>query len=853
MTEPQGVAESPGCPESPRDRLCQPFWSRRMSTPPQIPQVLCFDLFELDTRAGELRKRGRKLKLQGQPLQVLAALLRRPGELVTRNELRAEIWHADTFVDFDHSLHNAIARIRETLGDSADEPRFIETLPRRGYRFIGEVQRDTGEASSFKGHFVALPHHPAIIGRVREIEEVCQALRCGSVRLLTLTGVGGAGKTTLALASASKMIQDFSDGMVFIDLAEVKTPNLVITSIAQPLGLKEGDARPILEVVKDYFRSKTMLLILDNFEQVLAAGALVAELLAAAPALKVLVTSRSLLHITAEREYVVPPLTISEQTGEGTPDELLRYDAVKLFVDRACAVRPNFVLTAENAPAVSEICMRLDGLPLAIELAAARIKVLSPHEILKRLDKRLRLLTGGATDLPARLRTMRGALDSSYELLTEAEKRVFSRLGVFAGSFSLSSVEWISQRQSGHEEEPQVLDFLTSLLNQSLILSELRNEGDVRFRMLGVVREYALDRLEATGEADAIRKLHAEHFLGLAEAAEPSLQGTQSAGWLNRLDEEYDNLRAALHWSMTNDFAMAVRFNVALRNYWEFMGQLAEGLGILRQILSHSERIAPKQRLTLYSMAGNLAKFQGDYQTAHGMYERGLAEARGEGDLSDVSLLCRGLGSLAAEQGDHPTARRFIEEALEAARKATDPFGLARSLSMLGDVARSEGDDRIARDLYRQALTACRETNRKYAIANILNNLAAAEYGCGHYDSAQAYFVEALQMTHESVVKMAGDRVAISYSLDGFAALAVHRGEIATAATLAGAAQRLRESMNFNIEPAERRFRDAYLASLRDLLAEQPDAAAFEKGQRLNLDESIVLALRTSRVNPSNR
>ena len=832
---------------------------------PQNPQVLRFDVYELDIRAGELRKYGTRLKLKGQPLLVLAALLQRPGELVTREELRGEIWPADTFVDFEHSLHNAVARIRETLGDSADEPRFIETLPRRGYRFIAEVQpaervsktatrREEAESPAplESHHGAALPHHSAIIGRVREVAEVSQALRGPNVRLLTLTGIGGAGKTTLSLAVAHELINDFSDGVFFIDLTEIKTPELVIPSIAQPLGVKEGDARPVLEVLKDHLRNKLILLVLDNFEQVLPAGTVIAELLAAAPAVKILVTSRALLQITAEREYVVPPLAISERV-EGSPDKLIRYDAVKLFVDRACAARTNFTLTTENALTVSEICERLDGLPLAIELAAARMRVLSPQEILKRLDKRLKFLTGGAKDLPARLRTMQGALDWSYELLSDGEKRLFNRLGVFAGSFSVNSAEWISnshsQQSDEHQvEEHQVLEILTSLLNQSLLLTEQPNGDDVRFRMLGVVREYALNRLEASGEADAVRRIHANHFLELAESAEPSLQGAQSATWLKRLEEEYDNLREALHWSITNDFGIAVRFNLALRNYWDFVGQLAEGLGILKQILSHSDQIHPQHRARLYSMAGNLAKFQGDHLAAGNMYQRGLAEARSEGNLSDISLLCRGLGGLASEQGDPSTARTFVEEAMQAARRANDRFGLARSMSMLGDLARTEGDDRTARELFHQALQACPRTDRKYATANILNNLAAAEYGCGHHDSACAYFVEALTMTHDSVVKMAGDRVAISYSLDGFAALAVCRGDLATAATLSGAAQHLRDSMNFNIEPAERRFREAYFISIRGLLAEAPYEEAYKKGQTLSLDESVTLALRTGKV-----
>ena len=827
---------------------------------PSSPQLLRFDPYELDVRAGELRKGGRRLRLQGQPLQVLAVLLKRSGELVTREELRSEIWPADTFVDFDHSLHNAIARIRETLGDSATTPRFIETLPRRGYRFIGAVQpiapasktatyAKTPEPAAFEDHGLgALPQHSAMVGRTREVEEICQALRSPDVRLLTLTGVGGAGKTTLALAAAREVFDDFPDGVAFVDLAEVSRPELALTSIAQPLGIREGDARPLLQVLKAHLREKAILLVLDNFERIVPAGALMAELLIAAPRLKIMVTSRSLLHIKAEREYVVPPLATLQGPRSKSPDELKHCDAVKLFVARACGARPGFVLTPEHAETIADICAHLDGLPLAIELAAARMKVLSPQDILKRLNKRLKLLTGGAKDVPARLQTMRGALDWSYDLLGEAEKRLFSRLGIFAGAFSLNSAEWISERHSSGNQEPQVLDMLTSLLNQSLLFTEQRSGSEVRFRMLGVVREYALDRLEESGEAHAIRKIHAEFFLELAEAAEPSLHGGREVSWLKRLEDEYDNLRSALHWSVDHDFAMAVRFNLALRYYWDFMGQLAEGLGVLKQILQQSDRMVPRERAKLYSMAGNLAKFQGDHQTAGEMYRKGLAEARCEGDFSDISLLCRGLGGLAAEQENHSAAREYLDEALKAARRAKDEFGSARSLSMLGDLARSEGDHQTARDLFDQALRVCPRTRRKYASANILNNLAGAEYGCGDYDSACAHFVEALSMTHESVVKMAGDRIAISYSLDGFAALAVRCGDMAAAATLAGAARRLREAMNFNIEPAERKFRDSYVALIRTSLAEQEYREAFDKGQKLSLEESIALAGRIGSV-----
>jgi predicted ATPase/DNA-binding winged helix-turn-helix (wHTH) protein len=827
-----------------------------MSAPASVARVLRFDSFELDLHAGELRKRGVKLRLQGQPIQVLAILLQSAGNLVTREELRSRLWPADTFVDFDHSLHNSIGRIREALGDSAETPHYIETLPRRGYRFITQVHEvDSGAstppfASSRDRRGIqavsAVPQHSTIVGREREIEEVCNLMRTPARRLVTLTGVGGTGKTTLALAASRKLLRDFPDGVFFIDLAGVKQVELVASCIAQALGVKEGDAKPITQVLKDHLRSTTTLLLLDNFEHVLLAAPVVAELLAAAPGLKVLVTSRSLLQLNAGREYVVPPLATPKLIAESSPDELLRYDAVRLFVDRAHAAMASFALTADNARTVAEICVRLDGLPLGIELAAARVKVLSPRAILIRLDKQLTLLTGGAQDLPARLQTMKATLDWSYELLSTGEKSLFHRLAVFAGGFTFESAEKVAGGVGcvSAESHPSsdVLDTLTRLLNQSLLVAEKQPSGELRFRMLVVVREYALDLLEVSGEA--IRQRHAAHFLDLAEEAEPHLQGANPAGWLSRLEQEYDNIREALHWSLTGDLETASRLAAAIRYFWSWGRYLTEGFGIMKQILSHSDRVPAKQRFKLYSMAGNLAKFQGDPETARKMYEKGLTEARSLDSRSDVSLLCRGLGGLAVERGDRTTARRFIEEALNAARDSKDQFGTARSLNMLGDLARSEGNNRSARTLLMAALEACRPIGNRYATANILNNLAAAEYCDGNYEAASAHFIESLTIAQEPGAKITGDRIGISYSLDGFAALAAQRGEGPLAATLAGAAARLRESMNFNIkEAAEQRFRDTYVALIQAILPDDQFAAAYAEGGKLGLDESVALAL----------
>jgi predicted ATPase/serine/threonine protein kinase len=698
----------------------------------------------------------------------------------------------------------------------------------------------------------------SLVGREQEVEKICDELRREGMQLLTLTGVGGTGKTTLAHAVAAQLLGEFSDGVFFVELAAIKQAELVASAIAHPLGVKEADGKPILEVLRDYLSGRKMLLVLDSFEHLPAAASIVAELLARAPRLKMLVTSRALLHLSLEREYMVPPLATPESLAQVLPGELARYEAVRLFVERARWVKRDFALTDENARSVAEICLRVDGLPLAIELAAARVKVLSPQAILSRLDHRLKLLTGGARDLPARQQTMRGAMEWSYDLLTEEEKQLFRRLAVFAGGFTFEAAEGVvgDPRSSAVEGETagkgtaavaaptiDVLDGITSLANKSLLVAKPQSGGDLRFRMLEVVREYALDRLEVSGEAEPMRRHHAAYFLVLAEEAEPHLQGAQPAEWLSRLEEEHDNLRAALEWSLIWDAETAGRLGAAIRHLWSLHGHLTEGLTLSKEILRLGDRVPRTARWKLLSMAGNLARFQGDYEAARSMYEEALSDARFAHDLPRISLSCRGLGGLAHEQGDHTNARRFIEEALAVARESDDKFGIARSLNMLGDLGRSLGEDAAARSLYEEALAICRQLGHKYAIANILINLASADYGEGNYTTAHSHFTEGLRMARESGDTMVGDKIAISYSLDGLAALAVLRGETELAAKLAGVTEHLRESINYHIEPAERRFRNSYLTSLRTALSPEEFSKAYGQGRKLKLDEGVALAL----------
>ncbi|HJR79510.1 MAG TPA: adenylate/guanylate cyclase domain-containing protein, partial [Anaerolineales bacterium] len=451
----------------------------------------------------------------------------------------------------------------------------------------------------------------SFIGRSREIGEVKQLLSEG--RLVTLTGPGGSGKTRLGLQVAGETLGQFPGGVFFVALAPINDPGLVVSTIAQSLGIAETAGRTLLDSLKDYLQSKSLLLLLDNFEQVIAAAPLVAELLASCSELKILVTSREALRISGERTYPVPPLSLPDLSQLPSVESLSQYAAVQLFLQRAQAVKPGFTITSETAPIIVEICYRLDGLPLAIELAAARIKLLPPQAMLARLENRLEFLTGGARDLPARQQTLRSAIAWSYSMLDESEQGLFRRLSVFVNGCTVNAVEAVAGQDP---VEVSVLDRLGSLLDKSLLREVEAKNGEARFVMLELLREFGLEQLEAGGEEETIRYRHANFFLTLAEQAEASLEGQEQVRWMDRMEQEHDNLRAALEWSKTAGEAqeLCLRLAGTLGYFWEVRGHFSEGRERLSAILS--TEIAQGQtaaRARLLARAAELAYRQSDY------------------------------------------------------------------------------------------------------------------------------------------------------------------------------------------------------------------------------------------------
>jgi predicted ATPase/class 3 adenylate cyclase len=725
------------------------------------------------------------------------------------------------------------------------------------------------------GHPTNLPAPlTSFLGRERELDDVARLME--RARLVTLTGPGGTGKTRLALAVAERLRGQYPDGVWFVDLSPLSDPALVATSIGQALGLRDSGSRPPADVVTGYLRDKRLLLVLDNFEQVVEAAPLVRELLAGSPGLVVLVTSRMPLRLSGEREFPVPPLPLPEATvTDGAA--LAEVPSVALFVERAQDVKPDFALTPDNAEAVADICGRLDGLPLAIELAASRVRVLPPQALLARLDHRLQVLTGGSRDLPRRHQTLRDTIAWSHDLLTPDEQALFRRLAVFAGGCTLEAAEAICNADLTLD----VLDGIASLVEKSLLREADGPEGEPRLTMFDTIREFALERLAESSEDAELRRRHARYYLGIAQGALRLHGGPEQATWLARLETDQDNLRAALAWCHADPESgeTELRLVAALGPFWQTRGSRAEGRRWSEQALAARRAQYEGTRVLAAALlsAGRFASTPTDHAAAQPDLEasvaiwrtlrhrRGLATAlsflggthlnqgavleacahfeeaeslhRQVGDILGLTRTLHFWAIATDLAGDHERATALAEEGLALCREHGDAEGAGMILARLGNRARLQGEYLRASELYEESIALWTQSGSRPTL--LLVNLGQTILrGTGQVGRAVALFTEAL-----TTARRAGNPRSLGDVLTGFAGAAVVRGDLLHAARLLGAVDRTLTEMDVPMGATDRADFDHYLAHVRAELDSATFAAAWHEGHALSLDAAAALAL----------
>jgi predicted ATPase/class 3 adenylate cyclase len=716
----------------------------------------------------------------------------------------------------------------------------------------------------------------SFIGREKEMAEIAQAIR--EHRLVTLTGVGGTGKTRLALQVAANLLDQFPDGVWFVELAPVSDPELIPQTILATFGISEQQGRTILQILTDYFGERSLLIVLDNCEHLIDASAKLADsLLNKAHSLKFLVTSREALGVKGEATWHVPSLSLPDLKHLPSIENLTQYEAVRLFIERAILVQPNFTVTNDNASFVAQICTRLDGIPLAIELATSRVKALSVEQISKRLDDRFHLLTGGArTSLP-RQQTLRATIDWSYNLLSNQEKTLFRRLAVFVSGWRLEAAEIVCGGE-GIESE-QILDLLSQLVNKSLVTVE--NVGDEsRYHRLETIRQYAREKLLDSGESETIRDRHLQFFLKLAEVAKPYLDRSDAVEWHDRIEADHDNLRLALDWTQHSEHnaESGLRLADALSGFWTTRGYLVEGRERSLSALNHARSF---ERTALYANvlqnAAWIANFQGDFPGARSLGNRSLAIYRELGDKLGISYALQTLGAVAADNKDYALAERTLQEAFQNRRDFTD-VSITNLLTTMGWAAFGLGDYALARKRLNEALTLSLTEGRRGRTSLVLGGLAEVDLREGRYESASKLIEESLTIRREigdkgqigvalgvwawiavlqqdwdsafsrlkesvAVREEIGDKGGLVWCLEKLGQVALGTENAEKAAKIFGSAACIRAAMGSTMDPFDQSEYERDLALLRKQLGEEKFNMAWDQGRALTLEKAMPFAL----------
>jgi predicted ATPase/DNA-binding XRE family transcriptional regulator len=738
------------------------------------------------------------------------------------------------------------------------------------------VSEATPEQSA-TSYSLPLPLTP-LIGRARQLEQLRDLLGSSEVRLVTVSGPGGIGKTRFALEIAAQMRSHFRDGVCFVPLAALSDSALVGSTIAQALGVHEEGSQSIEAQLGQFLATRELFLVLDNFEQIMQASTLVSTLLQSAPKLKVMVTSREVLHIRGEHELPLPTLDLPKLHQHLDVDEVAQHSAIELFVARAQAIKSSFQLNRSNVAAVASICARLDGLPLALELVAARIKLLSPQSLAERLTERLPLLTGGARDLPERHQTLRNAIEWSYNLLTPEEQQLFAELSIFVGGCSLEALEAVCQSGSH-----QLLDLLGSLVNKSLVRQVELPDGDIRFFMLETIREYGWSHASMSEELENLIGRYTSYYLDLAEEAEPQLTGPEQDFWFDRLESEHDNLRSALALQLDRkQGSEAARMAAALWRFWYVRNHLSEGRQWFSRILQAGENEIEAGALAR-ALIGNgvLAWMQSDYTNARSAFEASLPLLQQVNDQQGTANALNNLGGIASEQGDYSHASQLYEESLVLRRQLGDQRGIANALNNLAIVAIEQGDYSQARQLHEESLVLRRQLSDQWGIAHSLNNLAMVAIEQGDYPTAQQLQEEALQLARElgdqrgvatslsnlgeitlllgdlerpasffsesiALFEQLSDQRGIAECLERVSVLAVQGQHWQQALRFYGAAQALRETIGVPLTPTDRARYEPIIAAAESQLDPQLAQTARNEGRSLALEELVAAIKRLS-------
>jgi non-specific serine/threonine protein kinase len=674
----------------------------------------------------------------------------------------------------------------------------------------------------------------SFIGREQELKEI-KKLHDDN-RLLTLTGAGGSGKSRLALHVAADAIDQFIGGVFIVDLAPLQEPEMVLSAIAGTLGIREIPGESLLETLKHVLIEKRMLLILDNFEQIIEGASIVSELLSASPYLKVLVTSREALSIYGEQVYIVPPMSTPDPKNLEDTADLFDYESMQLFYQRARAAKPDFIVDDTNVADIAEVCVRLDGLPLAIELAAARSNIFSPEMIRDRLNSRFAILTSGSRDVPHRLQTLRGTLDWSYDLLDREEQILLARLSVFQGGRAVDSCEAVCAPGLSTD----ILDGLESLLNKNLLYQEQDLLGEPRFYMLETIHEYAYEKLVESGEAEKIKQRHSQYFANLAAEAEEELYGPRQGYWLDKLRVEYDNLRTAVRRSLGGaDVLLGFQIIGALRYYWYSDGLIAESFKWIERALDSKGEIPSVMRAKVYITAADLSFIQGDQGKGRLFGRKALELSQESGDeLTRAWALLSLSKNFSATRDQVPDGIILAEESLELFQELNYLPGITIALNILGELSRMADNYDDAEHYYQQCLELSRQAGDQRRIAVSLANLSSIAMHHGEYRQAELLERESIEMEVEL-----GTKYYIGLSFACLSGIVAMQGHPKQAASLLGASESVLQTLGAKLQPADQIEVDQYLVVIQEQLDEKSFENALAEGRAMSFEQAISFAL----------